>query len=39
LGGSPSTTINFQTYFANPGTVLLVCSDSNRTTAGVVHQQ
>ena len=39
LGGSPSTTINFQAYFANPGTVLLVCSDSNRTTAGIVHQQ
>lgn len=39
LGGSPSTTVNFQAYFANPGTVLLVCSDSNRTTAGIVHQQ
>jgi hypothetical protein len=39
LGGSSSTTINFQAYFANPSTVLLVCSDSNRTTAGVLHQQ
>lgn len=39
LGGSPSTTINFQAYFANPSTVLLVCSDSNRTTAGIVNQQ
>jgi hypothetical protein len=39
LGGSPSTTINFQAYFANPGTVLLVCSDSNRTTAGIAQQQ
>jgi hypothetical protein len=39
LGGSSSTTINFQAYFANPRTVLLVCSDSNRTTAGVLHQQ
>lgn len=39
LGGSPSTTVNFQAYFANSGTVLLVCSDSNRTTAGLAHQQ
>jgi hypothetical protein len=39
LGGSPSTTVNFQAYFANPGTVLLVCSDSSRTTAGIVLQQ
>jgi hypothetical protein len=39
LGGSPSSTLNFQAYFANPGTVLLVCSDNNRTTAGIVRQQ
>jgi hypothetical protein len=39
LGGSPSTTINFQAYFANPATVLLVCSDSARTTAGLAVQQ
>ncbi|HEX8871480.1 MAG TPA: hypothetical protein VF758_01865 [Candidatus Acidoferrum sp.] len=39
IGGSPSTTIHFQAYFANPGTVLLVCSDSTRTTAGVATQQ
>jgi hypothetical protein len=39
LNGSSSSTINFQAYFANAGTVLLVCSDSNRTTGGVVSQQ
>jgi len=39
LGGSSSTTINFQAYFANPTTVLLVCSDSARATAGFVVQQ
>lgn len=39
LGGSPSSTINFQAYFVNPGTVLLVCSDNSRTTAGIMHQQ
>jgi len=39
LGGSSSTTINFQAYFANPTTVLLVCSDSARTTAGLAVQQ
>jgi hypothetical protein len=39
LGGSSSATINFQAYFANSGTVLLVSSDSNRTTAGLVNQQ
>jgi hypothetical protein len=39
LGGSPSTTINFQAYFVNPTTVLLVCSDSTRATAGIIRQQ
>ena len=39
LGGSSSTTINFQAYFANPATVLLVSSDSARTTAGIAVQQ
>ena len=39
LGGSPSATVHFQAYFANPSTVLLVCSDSDRTTAGVVKLQ
>jgi hypothetical protein len=39
LGGSPSSTINFQAYFVNANTVLLMCSDSARTTAGTaVHQ-
>ena len=39
LGGSPSSTINFQAYFVNSNTVLLMCSDSARTTAGAaVHQ-
>lgn len=39
LSGSPSVTVNFQAYFANPGTVLLVCSDSARTTAGIINEQ
>jgi hypothetical protein len=42
LSGSPSTTINFQAYFGNSGTgptILLVCSDNNRTTAGIAKQQ
>lgn len=39
IGGSPSVTVNFQAYFANPGTVLMVCSDGTRTTAGVVRPQ
>jgi len=39
LSGSPSITVNFQAYFANPGTLLMVCSDHTRTTAGVVKQQ
>jgi hypothetical protein len=39
LGGSSSSTINFQAYFVNANTVLLMCSDSARTTAGTaVHQ-
>ena len=39
IGGSPSSTINFQAYFVNPSTVLLVCSDNDRSTAGIVNQQ
>lgn len=39
IGGSASTTINFQAYFANSTTVLLMCSDSARTTAGIAVQQ
>ena len=38
LGNAPST-VNFQAYFANPSTVLLVCSDSSRATAGIIKQQ
>jgi hypothetical protein len=39
LNGSPSITVNFQAYFVNPGTVFMICSDSNRTTSGIVSQQ
>jgi hypothetical protein len=39
LNGSPAITVNFQAYFANPSTVLLVCSDGIRTTSGIVFQQ
>jgi hypothetical protein len=39
LNGSPSVTVTFQAYFVNPGTVLLLCSDSDRTTAGTINQQ
>jgi hypothetical protein len=39
LGSSPSTTINFQAYFVNSSTVLLMCSDSARTTAGTAVRQ
>jgi hypothetical protein len=39
LNGSPAITVNFQAYFANPSTVLLVCSDNIRTTSGIIFQQ
>ncbi len=39
LGSSPSITVNFQGYYANPNTVLLICSDSIRTVAGVLKLQ
>jgi hypothetical protein len=39
LNGSPSITINFQAYFVNSNTVYMVCSDSNRTTSGIIYQQ
>lgn len=39
LNGSPSVTVTFQAYFVNPGTVLMVCSDGTRTTAGIINQQ
>lgn len=39
VGGSAAVTINYQAYFANGSKVLLVCSDSNRTLAGILNQQ
>jgi len=39
LSGSPSITVNFQAYFVNPGTILMVCSDNTRTTAGIIYPQ
>lgn len=39
LGGSPSTMLHFQAYFADQNTVLLVCTDNNRTTAGIATVQ
>jgi hypothetical protein len=39
LNGSPSITVNFQAYFVNPGMLFMVCSDSNRTTSGIILQQ
>ncbi len=39
IAGSPSITVNFQAYFANPNTVLLICSDGIRTTSGVIRSQ
>jgi hypothetical protein len=39
VNGSPSVTINFQAYFVDNSTLYLVCSDSNRTTLGIISQQ
>ena len=39
IGGPTPFTVNFTAYFADNGTVLMVCSDGNRTTAGVATQQ
>jgi hypothetical protein len=39
LNGTPSITVNFQAYFVNPGTVYMVCSDSNRSASGIVYLQ
>ena len=39
VAGSPSVTVNFQAYFANPSTVYMVTSDSTRTLGGVLSQQ
>ena len=39
IGPSSPFTINFTTYFADNGTMLMLCSDSTRTTAGVATRQ
>lgn len=39
IGGPTPFTVNFVAYFADNGTVLMVCSDGNRTTAGVALPQ
>jgi len=39
IGGPTAFTLNFTAYFGDNGTVLMVCSDGNRTTAGVAMPQ
>jgi hypothetical protein len=39
IGGPTPFTVNFVAYFGDNGTVLVVCSDGNRTTAGVATPQ
>ena len=39
IGGPSAFTVNFAAYFADNGTVMMVCSDGNRTTAGVAAPQ
>jgi hypothetical protein len=39
VSGSPSITVNFQAYFVNPQMLLMVTSDSKRTTSGIVYPQ
>ena len=39
IGGPSPFTVNFVAYFGDGGTVLMVCSDGNRTTAGVATPQ
>lgn len=39
IGGPSPFTVNFVGYFGDNGTVLMVCSDGNRTTAGVASPQ
>jgi hypothetical protein len=39
VSGSPSITVNFQAYFVNPQMLLMVTSDSRRTTSGIVYPQ
>lgn len=39
IGGPTAFTVNFVAYFADGGTVMMVCSDGNRTTAGIALPQ
>jgi len=39
IGGPTPFTVNFVAYFADNGTVFMVCADSNRTTSGVATAQ
>jgi hypothetical protein len=39
IGGPSAFTVNFVGYFADGGTVLMVCMDGDRTTAGVASPQ
>jgi len=39
IGGPSAFTVNFVAYFGDGGTLLMVCSDGNRTTAGVATPQ
>jgi hypothetical protein len=39
IGGPSAFTVNFVAYLGDGGTVLVVCSDGNRTTAGVATPQ
>jgi hypothetical protein len=39
IGGPSAFTLNFVGYLGDNGTVLMVCTDSNRTTAGVATPQ
>jgi hypothetical protein len=39
INGTPSFTFNYQAYFVDANTMYLVCSNSSRTTAGIVVVQ
>jgi len=39
INGTPSFTFNYQGYYVDPNTMYLVCSNSSRTTAGIVTIQ
>lgn len=39
VSGSPSITVDFQAYFVNPQMLLMVTSDSKRTTSGIIYPQ